>query len=115
MTANTLNAFHMNKNDRRQALRAVLSRDGVAVNLTGLTVVFDMYFEDGTKKIDGSAATLEDPPNGVVNYSWGATDTNTAGRFTAYFRITDGGGESFPNDGKMLHVVIHDPTAPGVF
>lgn len=102
--------FYIKKNDTSPALRATL-KDGLgsAVDLTGTVVRFHMR-EIGalTAKVD-SLASLIDPGNGVVEYSWSAGDTDTLGSFEGEFEVIYAGGEveSFPNN-RHIEIEITD-------
>ena len=101
--------FHIKKGDLRPTLRITV-KDGNndAVNLTGATVTFRMKLKGASAYKVNSAATLVDAPNGVVEYLWSGTDTDTAGIYFAEFRIVlSGAQQTSPND-RHLEVQIHD-------
>jgi hypothetical protein len=94
---------------------AAIQRDlkdafGVPVNVTGATVKFSMRVKPkGSVKINAAAATVVDGGAGRVKYTFTASDTDTADTYESEFQVTysDGGIQSFPNDGH-IDVVIED-------
>lgn len=100
--------FEIKQNDREPPLDYVFTdADGQPVDLTGKAVVFIMAPEPGgTVKVNRQAATITDATNGLVQYPWGATDTDTSGRYLAEFEATGSGKkQSSPVDG-YIHVVV---------
>jgi hypothetical protein len=99
--------------DTGTPLAATLERpDGTAVNLTGLTVSFQMVSQaTGADKVaeTTSNVVLTDAANGQVKYTFQDADVDTAGTFYAYFRviITGDDKDTFPAIGKEMEVVIH--------
>lgn len=98
----------LKKGDRLPKLRATLTdSDGAALNLSGASVVFRMRlrFSATALKVN-AAATIIDAAAGVVEYSWGATDTDTEGAFDGEFAVTLGGLlETVPGSGSVLVVI----------
>jgi len=90
--------FQMKQNDTRPSLYVNLAQDGSVVDLTGAAVKFHM----GT--VIDTAAVITDATRGSVRYDWLAADTATAGSYRAEFQVTfsDGGIETFPNDGHLI-------------
>lgn len=91
----------MKRGDRIPVLRAALKgSDGAALNLTGATVTFRMRSVlGGALKVNASAVVLE-AETGIVQYSWGATDTDTVGTFDGEFAVSIAGlVETVPNSG----------------
>lgn len=103
--------FHIKKGDLRPTLRiTVKDGNGDAINLTGATVTFRMRAKTaaaGVYKVN-AAATLVDAVNGVVEYIWAGSDTDTAGLYYAEFRVVLlGNQQTTPND-RHLEVQVHD-------
>jgi len=96
--------------DRARGVSAILQdQDGNAINLTGDAVVFRMVEEStGNVKVNNQAANIDGAATGEVSYDWGATDTNTAGTYRAYFIRTTSGGlkEHFPGDDSKFRVIV---------
>lgn len=96
--------FTITQGDRAPTLRVTCKdASGAAVDLTNATsVTFTMRnASDGTVKINAAAGTFVNPrTSGVVDYAWGATDTNTVGTYNGKFTVTwaDGTKTSFPTD-----------------
>lgn len=92
-----------------------LDESGNVVDVTGSTVRFHMQDSSGTVKVDAAGA-VDDGVNGVVSYTWTASDTDTAGFFFAEFELTgDGTGdialdavETFPKKHKILIRILGD-------
>lgn len=93
-------AFVMKKGDRRPRYRAALTIDNQPVNLTGATGVrFIMKSSPtaSTAKVD-AAATVIDANNGIVEYAWTGTDTDTAGEYVIEFEVNwSGEKQTFPS------------------
>lgn len=107
--------FYIAQNDREPNLRVTcLDEVGEIVPLTGVTtVVFSMINPGlGTPKISNSPATVIDAPNGIVEYAWGATDTDTPGDYDGEFEVSWPGGEktTFPNH-KVIQIRIRKQIA----
>lgn len=100
--------FAIKQGDRLPLLNATLvDSDGAAVNLTGASVRFLMRNEAGTVVVN-QAATVVSAASGTVRYSWGATDTATAGVYNAEFEVTvDSLKRTFPTQG-YLRVTVWD-------
>ncbi len=106
-------SFNIKKGDRSPGYSVTLEAPaGTPVDLTGTSVKFIMTLDDGvttTPKID-AVATIDDEEAGEVTYSWGATDTNTAGLYRAEWEVTFAGSikRTFPADGFLYINVIGD-------
>lgn len=100
----------MKVGDRAPLLRAMLVDDaGNPVNLTGATVTFRMKSRSGGSLKVNAAASVVDAVNGVAQYTWAATDTDTAGYYRAEFGVSFGGPmETVPASGTMT-VVLTPP------
>jgi hypothetical protein len=105
-------AHFLKQNDTADYIERTL-RDayGVPANLTGATVVFSMRVKPGgTAKISGSGATVVSAGVGRVRYSFTAGNTDTADEYEGEFQATfsDGGIQTFPNDGHIPIIVTDD-------
>jgi hypothetical protein len=64
---------------------------------------------DGSVKIAGATAVIEDPVQALVRYDWQPQDVDTVGRFFGYFiREKEGRTEHFPTEGPRLAIDIID-------
>jgi hypothetical protein len=97
----------MKRNDTGPPIKGKLVNNGAAVDLTGVTVTFNMYKvnDDGTTtQIVSSAATVETPvANGKFYYDWQVGDTTDVGNHLASFELIftadNNRKETYPNDG----------------
>jgi hypothetical protein len=70
--------------------------------IPGATVKFRMVKQDGTVKIAGAAAAIDDPGSpttpAVVRYDWSPADVDTPGDYWCWFILVDGSlkTEHFP-------------------
>lgn len=92
--------FIIKRRDTSPIYRGIL-KDGKGdiVNVTGATVRFHMFDQDGVVKVD-AAAVINAGAAGDVQYEWIADDTDTAGFYDTEFEVTYSGGriETFPNN-----------------
>ncbi|KHE73150.1 BppU family phage baseplate upper protein [Halobacillus sp. BBL2006] len=88
--------------DTRDAIKAVLKKDGNPVNLTGKTVLF--YMSNG---VEGYAEVI-DAAAGVVMYPVEESMTTEEGVFYAEFKVVheDGRKSTYPNNGFIPIRVI---------
>lgn len=79
--------------DRLPRVALQFLQDGTAVNLTGATVVFNMFnASTGTQVITNGSSTVVTAATGSVEYPWTATDaTLPAGFYLASFTATFSG------------------------
>lgn len=94
----------MKKGDRLPLLRAALKgSDGAALDLNGASVTFRMRPTlGGALKVNAGATIIGSPSDGVVQYAWGATDTDTVGTFDGEFAVSISGLiETVPNSGYV--------------
>lgn len=101
--------FYLKRGDRRPVIQATLKDSVGAIDLTtAVGVAFQMSHPGGAVKVN-AAATIVTAASGIVRYSWGATDTDTAGVFDAEWEIDWGAGltQTVPSDG-FDRVVISD-------
>jgi len=92
----------LRKGDTAPALLAYLyAPDGTPANLVGATVQLVMREARSRKVQVQAAAVVVDAAEGLVRYTWQASDTTKASEYEAWFVVTYPGGlqESFPNVG----------------
>lgn len=94
--------FYLKQNDLLPAIESVVVDANGAFNLAGCTVKFHMCDASGNVKIDATAVIV-DAANGIVQYGWTGTDTDTAGIFQATWKVTASGPKqiTFPNKGSI--------------
>lgn len=101
------------KGDRLPQLDRQFTLNGTGVNLTGATVVFNMWnAATGTQVITDGSCTVVTAASGDVKYLWSASDALLdAGNYLASFTATYGDGRKLtaPND-SMLSVEIFAQT-----
>lgn len=101
------------KGDRLPVLARQFTLDGEAIDLTGSTVIFDMWnASTGTQVITAGTGTITGAATGDVEYAWTSTDATLAagqylGAFTASF---SGRALTAPNNG-MIAIEIYADTA----
>ena len=81
------------------------------VNLTGLTVKFQMVAEDGTVVVIETATgvTVNNATLGKVQYDFQAADVDTAGVYYGWFTVYDGTEkDTYPAKGRQLRITISD-------
>lgn len=81
--------FTIAKDNTLPPLRAVLSQNGLPINLNGSTVTFKMWLDAAL--VVNSVATVVVAAQGFVEYPWQPADTATAGDCKAEFVIVNGG------------------------
>jgi hypothetical protein len=99
-------AFTIKQGDRRPLFVVALKDnygevDEAAVDLTTAgSALFNMRSSGGAVKISRGSAAITTPATGIVTYSWGTADVDTAGSYQAELEIVwnDGKAETFPND-----------------
>lgn len=102
--------------DTQTALAVTCKRpDGTVVDLTSMTVRFEMYLaSNGSTKVAETASnvTVTDATNGQVQYDFQAADVDTPGTYYAYFTVENAAGkkDTYPVDKGYLEVII-DPDA----
>lgn len=81
--------FQIPRNTLLPILTATLSDANGVINLTGLTVKFQMRLPGSSVlKVDSAAALVGGGTGGQVSYTWQDMDTDTAGLYLAWFQVT---------------------------
>lgn len=96
-----MSIFHIGKDATSPTYQTTLTdQNGDPIDLTGATVSFIMYRRAGTEKVN-RAATISDATNGVVQHTWQAADTDTAGVYRVKVKVvySDSSIEYFPTPG----------------
>ena len=97
--------------NRSPSISDTITIDGVAVDLTGSSVKFQMrQVGSSTLKTD-SAATIVSPAAGTVRYDPAALDVNTAGDFVAWWRVTLPGGNTQDTPEFLIEIRDHAPVS----
>ena len=94
----------------------VVDQDGAVVDLTGATAcTFVMRTQTGIAPSTNLSAAFTDRTNGLVTYTWTATDTATAGTYMGEFHITQSDGTLIvaPPFGYIEVSVEEDLVTPG--
>lgn len=93
-----MHTYSMKSGDTKPMRARLTYSDGSPVDLTGATVSFYM----GTTLVD-RPATVVDATDGVVEYPWGAGETNTPGQYPAEFKVTvAGASQRVPSKGTII-------------
>ena len=103
---------HRQVGDTRTALACTLKQNNTAVDLTSLTVTFQMVDpEDESDVISetSTGVTVTDASAGQVKYTFSAAGVANEGTFYAYFRAATAGSakDTFPVVTGEMRVVIH--------
>lgn len=86
-----------------------LTREGVPISLTGLTVKFTMSTLAGVVKVAESACSITNAALGHVEYDFSAGDVDTAGDYVGYFIIYGSGEpETVPPADEGISIEIFD-------
>lgn len=96
--------------DTYPPLRAYLQMgNGAAINLDGASVRLLLVDADNNPKLS-QAMSVMNAAEGLVSYSWGATDTSTPGEYKMEFEITlnDGKIVTVPNDGYITLNIVSE-------
>lgn len=104
-------AFRIKTNDTSPKLIVTLSdASGNVVNLSGASANFHMKKYGATSLKVQSAASITDESGGRVEYTWTASDTDTAGTYYGEIEITYGDltVETFPNNGYFTIIIQED-------
>jgi hypothetical protein len=103
-------SFTIKQNDRSPAITSTLTAGGAAVDISGTSVKFIMRAPGAGMAKVNAAATIVSGPAGTVSYSWGATDTDTAGLYAAEWEVTFAGGikRTWPAEDYLYVNVVAD-------
>lgn len=102
-------AFEIKRNDRRPYFRVALTQNGDPADLTAAVSAALIMKSASGIKVNKGPMTFVDRPNGIVQYAWGATDTDTSGEYNVEVEI-DWGGElqTFPSVGYFTVSISDD-------
>jgi len=98
-------------NNRSPSLLDTITSDGVAVDLTGSTVKFQMRLVGSTTLKVDTAATVVTPAAGTVRYDWALVDVNTSGYYTGWWHVTLPGGNVQDTPEFLVEIRDHAPVA----
>jgi hypothetical protein len=105
-------AFRIKTNDTSPKLAVTLEdANGSAINISGAGGVrFHMKAFGATSLKVDAPMTITNATGGVVEYSWVAVDTNTAGTYYGEVEVTyaDNTVETFPNNGYFTIIIKED-------
>ncbi len=106
--------FEIKRYDRRPYFRVQLTENSNPADLTSAVAARMIMKTGSTLKINKVAMAFIDRPTGVVQYAWGATDTDTTGTFNVEVEVDWGGApaelQTFPSTGYFT-VTINDDLA----
>lgn len=104
--------FSIKRNDRRPRWRYGLTVNGEPADLTGATAVRFIMKQGATTKVNKQAMTVIDATSGLIEYAWGATDTDTSGVYNVEVEVDWGGSpaelQTFPNEGYFTVTITDD-------
>lgn len=104
-------AFEIKRNDRRPRFRVALTANAAPVDLTGAVAVRFIMKAGTTVKVSRLPMTVVTAASGIVEYVWGATDTDTSGDYNVEVEVDWGGTpaelQTFPSTGYFT-VKIND-------
>ncbi len=99
------------KGNRLPLLTDTISESGGAFNLTGSTVLFSMRPNNSAQlKVSGATATIVSAPNGQIEYSWAANDTDTVGSYLAWWQVNNN-DKAQDTEEFAIDVVEHAPAS----
>ena len=104
-------AFRIKTNDTSPKLSVTLTDAlGNAIGLAGCSVIFRMKAFGAISLKVYAAATVVDDVNGIVEYQWQSSDTDTAGTYYGEIVVTYGDNtiETFPNNGYFTIIIKED-------
>jgi len=108
-----INTFSIKKGDTLPKLRMRLTdTDGVALDLTGATVLFRMKPKNGgAVKVTRAGAVVSPPTGGIVEFTWQTGDTDTVERYSAEWVLTYAGGVRTVPSSSFVAVVVYEAVA----
>ena len=103
-------AYEIKRNDRRPRWRVQLTANGDPVDLTAATAARFTMKTGSTVKVNKVPMTFIDRVSGIVEYAWGATDTDASGTYNAEVEVDWGSSEyqSFPSTGYFIITISDD-------
>jgi len=107
--------FEINKGDLSPAIVDTIKIGGQVQDLTGASVKFRMRAElSSVLKVDAAATILSPATAGQVRYAWTGTDTDTAGDFLGWWRVTLPSTDPQDTEEFSIRVIEHAPLAIGL-
>lgn len=104
---NSITEHRIVQGDTLQPISATLTRNGSAINITGLTVKFRMVAKDGTVIVNNASATVVSAANGQVSFTFSSDHVDEPGEYWGWFLLFSGDAyEHFPHDGRKLRIYI---------
>lgn len=109
--------FYIKQHDTASVIEDTLEDDNSApVNIQAATVAFHMRpLGSSVAKVNAAASNEQngdggDGTKGQVQYAWAASDTDTAGTFTAEWEVTfaNQAVQTYPNDRPLIVEVLPD-------
>ena len=98
--------FVIKEGDYFPRLRQQLVTGGSPINLSGTLVNFKLTQYGGTGYKVNSTVTIIDAAQGIVEYVWSGTDTDTPGQYAGEFTITYANGtQRVPTDSYITVIV----------
>lgn len=101
--------------NRLPVLARQFTLDDAAIDLTGSTVVFNMWqAADGVQVITNGSCSIVNAANGQVEYPWSSADaTLSAGQYLASFTATFSGSRilNAPNNGMIVVEILAQTAA----
>lgn len=105
-------AYEIKRNDRRPRWRVQLTANDLPVDLTGNSGVKFIMKSGATIKVNKATMNIVDAATGIVEYAWGATDTDTSGTYNAEVEVNWGGSpaelQTFPSSGYFVIEITDD-------
>lgn len=105
----TVQEHEITAGDTRTPLGVVLTQDGDAIDLTGMTVKFKMVREDGKVIVAETDAnvTVIDAQAGKVQYAFQDEDVLSHGVFFAWFTVYSSGKRDAIPPGRRFRIKIN--------
>lgn len=103
--------YKIKQNDLVPSVRSVLRDEAGVIDLSSASALkfFMVNVDTGALKVNGANGIFVDRPNGVVEYTWSGTDTDTVGNYRAEFEVTfPEGKETFPSHTYIYIEVLDD-------
>lgn len=80
--------FYLNTGDVAPAYESqVVDAYGIAVNLTGASVIFKLREAKQDTVVVSASAVVTSASTGMIKYSWSSLDTRTPGYYKARFEV----------------------------